>query len=402
MKYLHRSLELCFLEAATSFPVLLITGPRQVGKTTFLKHVNRDNRTYVTLDDPMIRNLAKEDPKLFMQRFPPPIIIDEIQYAPELLSIIKIYVDENRKSGQFWLTGSQVFHLMNNITESLAGRVAILNMLGFSMSEIIGNGLDAKPFIPGGYCDNNGILIKEIYKIIWRGSYPAICLTNKPSKDLFYSSYIQTYLQRDVRDLANVGDERAFLNFLRAAAARSGQLLNINHLSRDANISPPTAKKWLSILESSGIIYLLEPYFTNLTKRIVKAPKLYFLDTGLCSYLGAWSSPDNLELGAASGSIFETFVVSEIIKSYIHNGVEPPIYYYRDRDMKEIDLLIIENQTVYPIEIKKTMMPDKSAIKNFCLLGKLNLTIGNGAVICLVDKALPITNNVNAIPVNYI
>ncbi|MDX1917435.1 MAG: ATP-binding protein [Rickettsiaceae bacterium] len=402
MKYLHRSLELCFLEAARSFPVLLITGPRQVGKTTFLKHVNRDNRTYVTLDDPIIRNLAQEDPKLFMQRFPPPIIIDEIQYAPELLSIIKIYVDENKTSGQFWLTGSQAFHLMKNITESLAGRVAILNMLGFSMSELLGNGQGVRPFIPGVYGGGNGILLQEIYKIIWRGSYPALTAANKSTRDLFYSSYIQTYLQRDVRDLANVGNERSFLNFLRGTAARSGQLLNLNDLARDANISPPTAKKWLSILEASGIIYLLEPYFTNITKRIVKSPKLYFLDTGLCSYLGAWSTPENLELGAASGSIFETFVVSEIIKSYIHNGLKPPIYYYRDRDIKEIDLLIIENQTIYPIEIKKTMMPDKSSVKNFYLLEKLNLTIGSGAVICLVDKELPITSSVKAIPVNYI
>ena len=398
--YLHRSLEEKFIAANEMFPVLLLTGPRQVGKTTFLKHLSGSNRLYVTLDDPTNLHLAKTDPKLFLQRFPAPIIIDEIQYAPELLHIIKMQVDNHKIPGQFWLTGSQQFHMMKGVTESLAGRVGILNMLGVSYREY-SKSANNLPFLPKNSYEvqYKSMNLQEVYQYIWRGSYPGIVLNDKMDRELFYSSYIQTYLRRDVSDLAKVGDEMTFLQFLRSAAARTGQMLNMVDMARDVGISPNTAKSWLSILQASGIIYLLEPYYTNLSKRMIKAPKLYFLDTGLCSYLSGWPNADVLEKSAMSGALLETFVVQEVIKSYINNGRQAPIFYYRDKDKNEIDLLIVENNIVYPIEIKKNSTPDKSAISSFRLLKKFSFEIGRGAVICLADRWMPIIENVNMLPV---
>ncbi len=405
--YKERTLE-AFVEKATEqFPVLMVTGARQVGKTTFLQHLNKERRTYVTLDDPLILSLAKEDPALFMQRFPPPVLIDEIQYAVELLPHIKMAVDRNREAGQFWLTGSQQFHLMMGVSESLAGRVGVVHLLGLSRKEITGHGFDSSPFLP---TDENisstraegKLTLKELYRLIWRGSFPAIALDDDMDRDLFYSSYVQTYLQRDIRDLARVGDEMAFLRFLRAAAARTGQLLNLAELARDADVAPNTAKTWLSILQVSGIAYLLEPYHTNVTKRLVKTPKLYFLDTGLCAYLTEWSSPETLEAGAMSGAILETWIVAELLKSYWHNGRRAPFYFYRDKDQKEIDLIIVQDGTVYPLEFKKTASPSKDDVRHFRVLDKLNMPIGSGGVICLAEQSLPLTQTTRSIPVDTI
>lgn len=406
--YIFRTLEKYFTKTSGQFPVILVTGARQVGKTTFLRHMSEDKRTYVTLDDPLILSLAKEDPALFMQRFPMPVLIDEIQYATELLPFIKMEVDKHNKPNMFWLTGSQQFHLMSGVSESLAGRIGILNLLGFSYKETLEKGSIVSAFFPvpenlQARMDPSGQLtLKPLYKRIWRGSLPAICLHEEADRDLFYSSYVQTYLQRDVRDLANVGNEMAFFRFLRAAAARSGQLLNLSEFARDADIAVNTAKKWLSILQSSGIIYLLEPYYTNVTKRLVKTPKLYFLDTGLCTWLTEWTTPEALEAGAASGAIFETWVMSEILKTWWHNGRRAPFYFYRDKDKKEIDLLIIQDGTVYPLEFKKTASPDKKAIRHFKILDKLNLPIGPGGVVCLCTQYLPLTAKASAIPVSAI
>ncbi|MCE2431689.1 MAG: ATP-binding protein, partial [Candidatus Latescibacteria bacterium] len=359
---------------------------------------------YVTLDDPLVQSLAKEDPALFMQRYPPPVLIDEIQYAPELLPHIKIAVDRDRSPGQFWLTGSQQFHLMKGVSESLAGRVGIVQLYGLSRRERIGS--DASPFLPISDTIQNrlqtgGTLgLKELYRLIWRGDFPAIALDDQMDWNLFYSSYLQTYLQRDIRDLARVGDELSFLRFLRAAAARTAQMLNFSDLARNADVAPNTAKTWLSILQASGIIYLLEPYYTNLTKRIVRSPKLYFLDTGLCAYLTEWSSPETLEAGAMSGPILESWIVSELLKSYRHNGHMPPFYYYRDRDGKEIDLLILRDGTIYPLEIKKTASPNKNHVRHFRVLKKLNMPIGPGGVICLSEQLLPLTETAMSIPVS--
>jgi predicted AAA+ superfamily ATPase len=402
--YRNRTLEYFFKKADRQFPVLLVTGARQVGKTTFVQYIREETRTYVTLDDPTLRILAKEEPALFLQRFPPPLLIDEFQYAPELLSHIKMATDRLRKPGLFWLTGSQQFQVMKGVSESLAGRVGIVSLLGLSRRELHGNGNRAEPFLPvpavvSRRLQAGGPLsLKPLYRIIWRGSYPAIAIDESVDRDLFYSSYVQTYLQRDVRDLAQVGDESAFLRFLRAAAARTGQLLNMADLARDAGVAPNTAKKWLSILQGSGVVYLIEPWHSNLTKRLVKSPKLYFLDTGLCAYLTEWSSPETLEAGAMSGAIFETWVVAEIIKSYLHCGKQAPLSYYRDKDKLEIDLLIVVDGTLYPVEIKKTASPSKFDVRHFDRLDHLGLQVGPGGIVCLAEMLVPLTEKVHCIP----
>lgn len=441
--YIQRTLENFLKTAAGQFPVTLVTGPRQVGKTTILQHLSKDERTYVTLDDPMLATLAREEPALFLQRFAPPVLIDEIQYAPELLPHIKMTVDKAHKKGMFWLTGSQQFQLMQGVTESLAGRVGMVNLLGLSLKELQGHAGKASPFLPTARNLQDRLKISpalsllEIYRIIWRGAFPAMwvfdegngagnddgsgygfgcgsgmgngegggrgdghpdMISSHTDRDLFYSSYIQTYLQRDVRALANVGDQSTFLKFLRAAAARTGQLLNMADMARDAAISVPTAKRWLSILEASGIIYLLEPYHSNATKRLVKAPKLYFLDTGLCAYLTEWSSPETLEAGAMSGAILETFMFTEILKSYWHNGKCAPLYYYRDKDKKEIDLLIVQDGAMYPLEFKKTAAPDHTLARTFSLLERHKMPVKEGGIVCLTETLRPITKDINAIP----
>lgn len=406
--YTTRTLEVFFKKAAAQFPVMLLTGARQVGKTTFLQHLREETRTYVSLDDPLVLKLAREDPSLFVQRFPPPVLIDEIQYAPELLPYIKMMADKNHQPGLFWLTGSQQFHLMRGVSESLAGRVGIVQILGLSLRECSGQGQDSAPFLPlpeeitRRLQAHSSRSLKQLYQIIWRGSFPALALNEAADRNLFYSSYVQTYLQRDIRDLAQVGDELSFLRFLRAAAARSGGLLNMAELARDSDVAPNTAKKWLSILQASGIVYLLEPYHTNVTKRLVKAPKLYFLDTGLCAWLTEWTSPETLEAGAASGSILETWIMAELLKSWWHNGRPAPFYFYRDKDQKEVDLLIIQDGVIYPLEFKKSASPGKDSARNFQILEKLKTPIGPGGVICLTDRSLPLTATAVSIPVSAI
>lgn len=400
---LPRTLEASIRKAGSQFPVLLMTGARQVGKTTLLRRASASDRTYVTLDDPTLLALAKGDPLLFLQRFRPPLLIDEIQYAPELLPVIKMQVDESRTNGMFWLTGSQQFHLMKGVSESLAGRVAVLSLMGLSRREMIGRADDG-PFLPdpgevtARLQAGSSFGLADIYRHIWRGSFPAIALNADMDRDLFFSSYLQTYLQRDVRDLARVGDEMAFLRFLRATAARTGQLLNFADLARDADVAPNTAKSWLSILQTSGIVWLLPPWHTNLTKRLVKTPKLYLLDTGLAAYLTEWSSPQTLEAGAMNGAILETWVVSELLKSYLHSGLVPPFYYYRDKDKREIDLLIIRDNIIHPLECKKTASPGREDIRHFDALENLGHTIGNGGVICLSTQALPLSGKAWSIP----
>lgn len=399
--YLTRTLESWFKEASRQFPVLLVTGARQVGKTTFLRRASEPERTYVTLDDPLVLALAKSDPALFMQRFPPPVLIDEIQYAPELFPYIKMACDQRRSPNLFWLTGSQQFQMMRGVSESLAGRVGILQLLGFSRRELLGRGETSKPFLPLPEESNTGspLDLMELYRLIWRGSFPAIAASDQGDRDLFYSSYIQTYLQRDIRDLARVGDEMAFLRFVRAAAARTGQLLNMADLARDADVAFNTAKSWLSILQTSGIVYLLEPYHSNLTKRLVKTPKLYFLDTGLCAYLTQWSTPETLESGAMSGAILETWIMGELLKSYWHNGRPAPFFYYRDKDKKEIDLLIVKDGTIYPLEFKKSASPGTGDVRHFSVLANLKLPIGAGAVVCLAQQSLPLGPAVRTVAV---
>lgn len=405
--YLQRTLQNTVERVSKSFPVVLVTGPRQVGKTTLLQEMQKKWQ-YVTLDDSIERAQAQEDPALFLQRYRPPVLIDEIQYAPQLFPYIKIAVDKERKPGMFWLTGSQQFHLMKNLSESLAGRVGILNLLGLSLAEEFGKAKASLPFVPHPRQmehlskKESPISLNALYKKIWRGSFPFMVVNGAKDWEIFYRSYVQTYLQRDIRDFAQINNERAFLNFLRAAAARTGQLINYSDLARDVNVSEPTIKSWISILKACGLVYILEPYHTNITKRLVKAAKLYFLDTGLCAYLTAWSNPQVLERGAMCGAIFETFIVGEVIKSYWHNGREAPIFFYRDHDHVEIDLIIEENGTLHPVEIKKTANPKKDLVRKFSYLNKLAKPIGHGALICLTDQYRAITENVDAIPASYL
>lgn len=403
--YTPRTLEAYLKKADRQVPVLLVTGARQVGKTTLLRHASTRRRTYVTLDDPLVLRLAREDPALFLQRFPPPVFIDEIQYAPALLPHIKMAVDKTRKPGMFWLTGSQQFHLMKGVSESLAGRVGVVRLLGLSRRELLRQPAESRPFLPRPdrihklHATGGRLGLKALFELIWRGSFPAIALNKKTDWQLFYGSYVQTYLQRDIRDLARVGDEMAFLRFLRAAGARTGQLLNLSDLARDADVAPNTAKHWLSILQASGILYLLESYHTNLTKRLVKAAKLYFLDTGLCAYLTGWSTAESLEAGAMSGAMLESWAVAELLKGYWHNGLDAPFYYYRDKDKKEIDLLIMQDGVAYPLEIKKSAAPSRNDVRHFQALERLKPAIGPGGLVCLTQDVLPLTTVTNTIPV---
>ena len=394
--YIKRAIEETIKKTNSSFPVVLITGPRQVGKTTVLENIKEENRSYVTLDDPTIRLLAKTDPALFIERYSPPVIIDEIQYAPELLPFIKMEVDKNKRTGDYWITGSQMFHLMKSASESLAGRVGIINLLGFSNSEI--SSYESKPFTTGKQALLEKIKIRklqnlnEVYNNIYKGGMPAIYDKN-PSLDTFFGSYIDSYLKRDIKDLTQVADEMTFMKFLTAVAARTGQMLNYTDLAKDVGISSPTAKQWISLLVSSGMVYLLEPYYNNILKRSVKTPKMYFLDTGLCAYILKWTNAEILESGAMSGAFFETYVINEIVKSYYNAGKKPPIYYYRDKDQKEIDLILEIDGTLYPIEMKKSATPNKDAIKHFSVLEKTKMPIGTGGVVCMYKDLVPIDKN---------
>ncbi|MCL2865043.1 MAG: ATP-binding protein [Lachnospiraceae bacterium] len=414
--YIKRAIEDSINKISKTFPVLLVTGPRQVGKTTLLKQLANDSRGYVTLDDPDARALAKTDAALFMQRYTPPILIDEIQYAPEILPYIKMHVDRTSNMGDFWLTGSQAFQMMKNVSESLAGRIGIVNLLGLSSSEI--HKQHSEPFTTDPkrlitrLKQTHKIGLDEIYNSIFTGSFPALYRENNPPElTEFYRSYINTYLQRDIKDLTQVADETTFYNFMLLVAARTAKPIQYEELAREAGISAATAKKWLSILISSGIVALVQPYHNNLLKRTIKMPLLHFLDTGLCAYLLKWGNPETLERGAMSGSFFESWVFSEIYKSYLNAGKEPPIFYYRDKEKREIDLLLYESGTLYPIEIKKAASPGKDAIKNFNVLkpitepehfGKLEqykTEIGSGAVICMANDLLPIDNKNWFVPV---
>jgi predicted AAA+ superfamily ATPase len=367
------------------------------------KMMENTERGYVTLDDLNERNIAKTDPELFLQMHRPPVLIDEVQYAPELFTYIKINVDSDHEPGAFWLTGSQAFKLMKGVQESLAGRIAILEMTSMSQAEIYGGAnapftvdLDAlkkreKERAPAD--------VAEIYERVFRGSMPAIISGLNSNMNIFYSSYVSTYLERDIRDLSEDIDYLKFHNFLTSAAARCGQMLNIADIARDADINQKQASRWLGILETLGLIFYLHPYSNNMLKRLVKTPKVYFYDTGLVCSLTKWSSPETLGAGAMNGAILENYVVSEIAKSYMNSGMKPYMYYYRDKDAKEIDIVLEHDGVLDPIEIKRTANPGTELVKVFSLLDRSSVPRSKGAVICMKPKVSAINRDNYIVPV---
>lgn len=420
MEYIKRTIEETLNNYIGAFPVIMITGPRQVGKTTLLNHLTSETSkkiNFVTLDDMITRVQANEDPELFLRTHETPLIIDEFQYAPNLLSYIKMTVDEARKDAMFgskkdvgtlyYLTGSQVFQTMKNVSESLAGRVGILDLFAFSNREL--NNSKEEIFIP----DINKLKTKEplrrlstnqIFEKILKGSYPEVIFKTDGQIESYYSSYVRTYIERDIREIINVKDENKFVKFLSSLAARTGEEFNSSKIGSEIGVDNKTIDEWTSILKNTGIIYLLHPYMNNNVGRIIKRPKIYFMDTGLACYLTGYTNAEILERSSYSGQIFETYIITEIIKSFTNHGLDSRrhLYYYRDSNQKEIDLLILDNNKIYPVEIKKTSNPGKDAVKNFDVVNKFDAEVGNGVVLCLTKNITALNDNDYLVPIEYI
>ena len=404
--YIKRHLESEVLKASKNYPVVMVCGQRQVGKSTMLNHIKETDRRYVTLDDINARRLAETDVGLFFETYGTKLLIDEFQRVPSILLEMKRIVDEKAlkgedNSGMFWLTGSQKFQMMQNVSESLAGRVAVFDMASLSAAEIDGRAPhcfspkieDVKKAAQNA--KKKGI--NEIYKSIFRGGMPKL-VTSDIDRDRFYADYVNTYLERDIKDLSQVGKLSEFYDFLVLLAARTAQELKYDELAKAVGVSAPTIKNWVSILERSGVIVILRPYASTLTNRLVKTPKLYFMDTGLCAYLSRWPTPETLESGVMDGAFLETFVVSEIIKNYYNAGKTPDLYYYRDIDKKEIDLLIEQGDKLYPIEIKKAKNP-AHADKNLDVLKVFKKQIEPCIIFCMSDEVIPYSRNAWLCPI---
>ena len=405
--FYNRHIDKNIVDSAETFPATLITGPRQVGKTTIIKHLY-PKTTFVTLDSNAVRTAAQEDPEGFLKLKGTPLILDEVQKAPELFNEIKATIDSNRNYGMFFLTGSQNMLLMKNTADSLAGRVSIIHMLGLSTREIFKDS-ESAPFIPtmdfiSNRKPNFKVSTTDLWYRIHRGSMPECWANEKISWEKYYDSYVQTYLERDVRDFSKIQDLYTFRKFMVSVAARTGQLLNMADIARDVGIDQTTVKSWLSILQASDIIHLLEPFSLNVTKRVIKTPKVYFTDTGLACFLSRWLTPETLMNGAMAGNMFETYVLGELLKSYYNKGKTPSLYFFRDTNGAEVDFLIYENETIYPIEIKKNSNPDKKDAKHFKTLSMAfpNSKIGDGGIICTCSQLLPVQKGVTAIPIEYL
>ena len=400
--YRRREAEATLLSLMGQFKVVLVTGARQVGKTTMLQHVLPEDFRYVTLDDPRAGVLAREDPALFFDANRLPVAVDEVQRVPGLFQQVKFLVDQSPETGCVVLTGSQTFHLMQGVSESLAGRVAILEMTGMSLRELTGCG-GRGPYVPSevgddGRCESPENL--DLWATIHRGSMPRL-MDPSVSWDAFYTGYVRTYLERDVRDLITVKDEASFYHFLVACAARTGRLVNHSAFARDAGVDTKTAQSWLSVLQASGVVRLLRPFWSNATKRLTKTPKLYFTDTGLACHLLGWSSPETLRRGAMAGQVFETFVVGEVVKSYLNAGGDARnVHFYRDARQREIDLIIQEGRVLHPVEIKTSATVTREAAAGFSVLNDVgDYDVGAGAIICQAREPYPVTATVKAVPV---
>ena len=413
MKFFYRHAESTIKRLSDAYPAVLITGARQTGKTTLLKKITDLKQIlYISFDDPMEEVSAKADPKTFMELHPSPYTFDEVQYVPDLFRYLKIEIDKNRHNGMFFLTGSQQSSLMEKATETLSGRIGIVQLYPLSAREIrkdsfSNNFIPSKEYI---FERKNALSqikysVQDTWNRIFYGGYLEVAKGTVSPKD-FYSNYLKTYIERDIRKLTQVADETRFLQFITVVAARTSQLLNYGDIAKECGISEITAKKWISLLVSSGLVYLLQPYATNVEKRVVKTPKLYFMDTGLAAYLTRWTNPEVMQNGAMSGAFFETYVISEIIKSFANNGDKPPIYFYRDKDKIEIDLLIEQNNILYPIEIKKTASPNSEDAKNLFITSRIkNIEIGQNVILCNCDKVISIKRgdvSALAIPVEFI
>ena len=419
-KYKTRTIEKSLNNLIGKVPVIMVTGPRQVGKTTLLNHlveVSKQTINYVSLDNILIRTQAIEDPELFLRSYEPPLIIDEFQYAPNLLSYIKIKVDEARKNEMFgdgkpvntlyYLTGSQVFQTMENVSESLAGRIGILDLYGFSTREL--ENLEETIFVPNIEILKNKEKTKtkstrKIFEIIINGSYPEVSNNNGKNREEFYEAYIRTYIERDIRKLINIKEETKFIKFITAVAARTAQEYNASDIANDVGIDSKTADEWISILKNTNLIYMLQAYSNNNVQKAIKRPKIYFMDTGLACFLTGYINAETLERSAYNGAIFETYIMSEIIKSYTNNGKDSRtrLYYYRDQNQNEIDLLVFYDNKVYPVEIKKSANPGKSAIKNFDIAKKFGVEVENGIVLCMMQDIIAIDENNYYVPIEYI
>lgn len=418
--YKTRTIEKSLNSFIGTFPVIMITGPRQVGKTTLLNHLtvtSKEKINYISLDNILVRSQAIEDPELFLRNYETPLIIDEFQYAPELLSYIKIEVDNARKNEMFgdgkkvgtlyYLTGSQVFQTMKNVSESLAGRVGILDLYGFSAREL--ENIDEPIFIPDMklLSQKQKLEKKRISKIfenIINGSYPEVNNNLGKNREQFYETYVRTYIERDVRNLINVKDENKFVKFISSVAARTAQEYNSSDIASDIGVDSKTVDEWISILKNTNLIYMLQSYSNNNVQKAIKRPKIYFMDTGLACYLTGYLNSETLEKSAYNGAIFETYIISEIVKSYTNNAMNPKIrlYYYRDTNQKEIDLLIFYDNKVYPVEIKKSANPSKDAIKNFYIVEKFGVDVGNGIILCMIDNITKIDENNYLVPIEYV
>ncbi|MDR0841399.1 MAG: ATP-binding protein [Christensenellaceae bacterium] len=408
MDYIPRHLERKFTHMSEFFKAVLVTGARQVGKTTMLKHLAEgQNRTYVTLDNKMARELAQGDPVLFFQTYKPPILIDEVQYAPELFPQIKILCDESEETGRFWLAGSQQYKMITKARETLAGRVSILSLYSLSQTEKAGlifqNDLDFSLTCLQGrqaLVPKNDVV--DVFEHIWRGGMPQVLQADAEQRQEYYDSYTNTFLMRDVAELGGVTDTLRFGKFLTACASLVGEQVNYKTLAETADISQPTAKAWLQLLEGLCIVYLLAPYANNALKRLTKTPKLYFCDTGLAAHLSMWLTRETLMTGAASGHFFENYVISELLKSYAYSPLKANMTYYRDSNAKEIDIFIEENNSIHPLEIKKSANPDRREIKKFSVLEKTTVQTGAGGIICMCEETIPIDPNNCFIPCNLI